>query len=501
MVQIASVLEKIFLHQDKPPVFRALIYAAYIVPPVAVGLLTWHEMTNTEMVWSSTEITRPHDAYRPEGGGNASVNIAGATLTRESESPNYWRPTEAYRTAFLSEFSKAYFGRSSRFNVFSPDMERASLTVILKNDASSRSILVNSISVVAMLEDEQPFDWRDLDVSTSLTVKHSGWRGDLTFVNTGTGPIVKLAAALTADGGWPFVTFQPEAGLLDEWSMTLTPADENLIGPFSDEGDAHGEVLYRVIEEGESVANVDAVIDCRPEEPLDDRCYGVIRDRYEEVTSITRLAELTDIQRAGAVDVDYSYEDLKRNPMSGRETIVLPTPLYWYQANDRLLQSLPLEEEYPAELAYGADSGGFSSDDVAGFGSGAIVDLAKQLFGVAVEGPKGVGLITTELDVDLADMPECGFARAIAEPRTLLQGGGFVSISVNLEKPKNGRYALRFLINGEDRHALALDFLVPDHLTFDGDVETPRFIDYEPGSPPACALPRVETVRSDQELN
>jgi hypothetical protein len=101
-------------------------------------------------------------------------------------------------------------------------------------------------------------------------------------------------------------------------------------------------------------------------------------------------------------------------------------------------------------------------------------------------GPKGVGLITTELDIDIAGMPECGFAKAIAEPRTLLQGGGFVSISLDLEKPRNGQYKLRFLINGEDRHALKVNFLVPEELSYDADVDNTRFVDYDPGQAPAC---------------
>ncbi len=489
MVQIANVLEKVFLHREKPAFFRALIYAAYIVPPIAVALLTWHEMTNTEMVWSSTEITRPHDAYLSESEQEDLANTAGLALTQQSSGLNHWRPTEAYRTAFLSEFSKAYFSRPTRFDVFSPDMERASLTVILKNDASSRSILINSISVVAMLEDERPFDWRDLDVSASLSVKPGGWHGDITFVNSGTGPILNLVAAMTADDGWPLVTFESEWELADEWRMSLAPEEGGFAGPFPDDGDEHGETLYRVIEDGESVANEEAVIDCRPQEPADDRCYGVVRDRYEEVTSVSRLAELTDIKRVSAVDVDYAFVDLKRSKTSSQETITLPTPIYWYRIDDSLLHSLPFEEDYPAELAYGLDDGGgFSFDQVADLSAGDVVALAKQLFGVAVEGPKGVGLITTELDVDLADMPECGFAKAISEPRTLLQGGGFVSISINLEKPRNGQYSLRFLINGEDRHALSVDFLVPDQLSFDGDVETTRFVDYDPGPPPACGL-------------
>ena len=489
MVQIASVLEKVLLHREKPPLLRALIYAAYIVPPIAVAMLTWHEMTNTQMVWSSTEITRPHDAYKIEGGSEMLSGIAGMTFREGADDRKRWRPTESYKTAFLAEFSKAYFSRPSRFEVFSPDMEQASLTVILKNDASSRSILVNSVSVVAMFEDHRPFDWRDLDVSTSLAIRPSSGSGDLTFVNTGTGPITKLIAGMTGDNGWPFVTFEPEDGLLDEWPMTLVPEDGSFVGPFADHGDALMQTLFRVIEEGEDIADQDAVIDCRPLDPVDYRCESVIRDRYEEVTSVSRLAELTDIKRVSTVNVDYSFEDLKRVATSGQETISFAEPIYWYRGHDDLLDMLPIDPE--AEFgtsAQGAAADQYSHDEGGGFGSGDIIELAKSLFGVAVEGPKGVGLIKTELDIDLTDMPECGFAKAIAEPRTLLQGGGFVSVSLNLETPRNGQYLIRFLINGEDRHALTVDFLVPDQLSFDGDVETTRFVDYAPGPEPACRL-------------
>ena len=421
MVQIASVLEKVLLHRDKPPIFRALIYAAYIVPPVAVALLTWHEMTNTQMVWSSTEITRPHDAYEAEGEAEALASIVGATLNGGRK---HWRPTKSYKAAFLSEFSKAYFQRPSRFEVFSQDMERASLTVILKNDASSRSILVNSVSAVAKLEDHRPFDWRDVDVSTGLMIRPGDWNGALDFINTGNGPILALNATLTGDDGWPFVNFVPELSLADELSMSLAPADESFVGPYVEDGNDLGETLYRVLRDDESMASQDAVIDCRPLEPIDGRCYDIIRGRYEEVTSVSRLAELTEIRRVSNIDVDYSYEDLKSVTTSGQKSISLGQPIYWYRQHERLLDALPIDPDLAIGDYSGDESAGsdFSYDQVGGFASGDVVQLAKKLFGVAVEGPKGVGLITTELDIDLAGMPECGFSQAIAEPRTLLQG-------------------------------------------------------------------------------
>lgn len=488
MVQIASILEKVFLHRDKPPLLRGLLYAAYVIPPVAIALLTWHEMTNTEMVWPSTEITRPHDAYRSERKTSAAAGIARSATIPSDEYRTHWRPTDAHRSAFLSEFSKAYFSRPSRFNVFLPDMERASLTVILKNDASSRSILVNSISVVAMLEHDRPFDWRSLDVSADLTVRPGEWNGALAFVNTGIGPILRLAATLTSDSGWRFEPFQPDGGLAHDWPMSLTPEDDAYVGPFTDIENTLAETLYRVIDDDDSPISDGVMVDCRPPEPIDDRCIGVVRDLYEEVTSVARLAELTDLQRVSAIDIDYRFEDLKGNPKSGQESVTLPEQLYWYRGNDQLLDTLPPIDDLSTSLAYdeavGADWPSEGAGD--GFGSVDFVGLAKQLFGVAVEGPKGVGLITTELDIDLEDMPECGFAKAIAEPRTLLQGSGFVSISVNLNRPRNGQYLLRFLINGDDRHALSVDFLVPDQLRFDSDVQTTQFIDYNAGPPTAC---------------
>ncbi|MEM9439963.1 MAG: hypothetical protein AAGA73_05920, partial [Pseudomonadota bacterium] len=340
-----------------------------------------------------------------------------------------------------------------------------------------------------------PFDWRRLDVATDLTIQPAEWNGTLTFINSGTGPILNLAATLTGDDKRPFEPFKPEGLLTHKWLVSLTPKGGTYIGPFPDISDAHVETLYRTIDPKESTTSRGPFVDCRPIEPVDHRCNGVVRALYEEVTSVTRLMELTDLKRVSSIDIDYRlsiidyrFEDLKGHLSSGQQTIALPQQLYWYRKSPQLLDRLPMIDDPSTSLAYDEGSGGeWSSDEESiGFGPVDVVGLAKQLFGVAVEGPKGVGLITTELDIDLEDLPECSFAKAIAEPRTLLQGSGLVSISVNLNKPRNGRYLLRFLLNGRDRHALSINFLVPDRLRFGSDVQTSQFTNYDAGPPPVC---------------
>ena len=239
MAKIAGLLEKLFGHRDKPPLFRLFIYAAYIVPPVAVALLTWHEMTHTQMVWSSTEITRPHDAYRTDiAEDEAWSSVLPFDLVEVDAPTRHWFPRASYKEAFLKEFSKAHFGRASRFDVFSPDMDQPSLTVILENDASSRSLLVNSISVVATLEDERPFDWRDVDVSASLMIEAAssdsyGLNDALTFVNTGIGPILNLNADLSTDQGLLLGPFQPQAPIETREQAALWAQQPDYAGPLS----------------------------------------------------------------------------------------------------------------------------------------------------------------------------------------------------------------------------------------------------------------------------
>ena len=237
------------------------------------------------------------------------------------------------------------------------------------------------------------------------------------------------------------------------------------------------------------------MIDCTPAEPDDYRCEGVVKDRYERIGTVTRLGEITDVQRTSAIEVEYSFEDLKKKPYSGQQTVALPAPIYWYRWSDELLSELPFEGpiamapasgDMPPLINQGRTAASAYIDDA--------INLAKELFGVSVEGPKGVGLIKADLEIDATDIPECGFDQAIAEPRTLLQGGGFVSVNVNLDGPRNGRYRLRFLINGEERHALTLDMMVPSPLYFDGDSETTRFVSYEDEPPPQCGLSETQAA-------
>jgi len=493
MVQFAGILEKLLIHREKSPALRRLIYAVYLIPPVGAAVFTWHEMTHTEMVWSSTEITKPHDAYQSDQKRVSWIEAAGSWLAGEADDERHWSPKDAYKTAFLNEFSKDYFGRASRFGVFSEDMRRPSLTVILKNDASSRSLLVNSVSVIAVLEDQRPFDWRAVDVSTNLAIEASDWdasqqRTPLLFINDGIGPILKLNADISTDQGFPLLSLTQEEPIETQIRTFLWAQQPGYVGPRPDS--FHGGLttpLYRIIGDDEIIDDGWDVIDCASPEPEDYRCNGVVPDRYENIITIARLEALTEIQRANAINVDYSFEDLKNEAYAGQQTAALPTPIYWYRFSDDLLYRLPTNEPQSMKMLSRGDFG-LPTDTAARAGTG-IVDLAKAFFGVSKEGPKGVGLIKAELDIEAASIPECGFARAIAEPRTLLQGGGYVSVSLGLDSPKNGRYRLRFLINGEERHALSLDLMAPEQMHFDGNAETTRFTSYEdkPASPCAAS--------------
>lgn len=182
MSQFTTALEKVFIHKDKPPFLRLLIYAAYLVPPIAVVALTWHDRNFAELELHSTEITQPHNAYQ-----------------RVSVSPDVWSLKPEYKTGFHKAFSRHYFKDARNWLVYRPGTKTATLTVVLKNSATSRSILINSVSVIAKLDKRVPFDWQALDVGTKLVFGSSdGW---LDIFDRGTGPILDIEAEIKAGGG------------------------------------------------------------------------------------------------------------------------------------------------------------------------------------------------------------------------------------------------------------------------------------------------------------
>ena len=208
---------------------------------------------------------------------------------------------------------------------------------VFRNPRNAEPLLVSSVQPLLTFH-EMPFDWSKIDVATDLKITASA--SGFEIKDDGAGPAVSVKYRVATGaldlirGEYPYLLNQ--TATLSFRRTTLPVRALEL-----DQETPPGLVdrAYRPIGEAPIGAPTRADTD-----PSILRCGG---SRFEIITTLARLSELTPVVRGGTATLEASFETLRGKAESRSASATLPEDLVFVKETPELLFAIPARTARP----------------------------------------------------------------------------------------------------------------------------------------------------------